>query len=509
MEFISKEKKRQVIGVTIFYVLLIFLTAFFLYLRGINTLLPIYVFNVGLDILSMTMGYVLFICCIIDVQKNGTNLRYLLMLLNAAYIACFTDAGAWLVDGIPSLRLLNIADNTLYYMCAPLEACFFWLYTMTYLGLDNKIVRFLGRIVVLGLVIPIVLRFVNLFTGIYFIVTPEGIYERSTYYIFSMFYSFFALISALAAVIIERKKLQKFQIYTFFIYAIAPITVGIISAAIYGLSLTPSVVTLSIFLMYGILNVSQGREKAVADRDLALASSIQENVLPKTFPYLPDRKEFDLYASMNPAKEVGGDFYDFFMVDDDHLCLVIADVSGKGIPAALFMMVSRTLIKNRALLGEEPEKVLYEVNNQLCENNEAELFVTVWMAVISLSTGKGFAVNAGHEHPALRHKDGLFELVSYKHSMAVAAMENIKFKQHEFQLAPGDTLFVYTDGVAEATNSSDELFGTERMINSLNSVPGATPEMLLVNMTSSIDSFVKDAKQFDDITMLAFTYNGP
>ena len=212
---------------------------------------------------------------------------------------------------------------------------------------------------------------------------------------------------------------------------------------------------------------------------------------------------------MNPAKEVGGDFYDFFMVDDDHLCLVIADVSGKGIPAALFMMVSRTLIKNRALLGEEPEKVLYEVNNQLCENNEAELFVTVWMAVISLSTGKGFAVNAGHEHPALRHKDGLFELVSYKHSMAVAAMENVKFKQHEFQLAPGDTLFVYTDGVAEATNSSDELFGTERMINSLNSVPGATPEMLLVNMTSSIDSFVKDAKQFDDITMLAFTYNGP
>lgn len=211
---------------------------------------------------------------------------------------------------------------------------------------------------------------------------------------------------------------------------------------------------------------------------------------------------------MNPAKEVGGDFYDFFMVDDDRLALVIADVSGKGIPAALFMMVSRTLIKNRALLCEDPAKILYEVNNQLCEGNKAELFVTVWLAVVSLSTGKGLAVNAGHEHPVLKHKDGKFELVEYKHSPAVATMEGLKFRQHEFQLQPGDVFFVYTDGVTEAANADNVFFGEERMLKALNKDPEADPVRLLMNVSQGIKEHVGDAKQFDDITMLAFQYNG-
>lgn len=196
------------------------------------------------------------------------------------------------------------------------------------------------------------------------------------------------------------------------------------------------------------------------------------------------------------------------MVDDDHLVLVMADVSGKGIPAALFMMVSRTLIKNRALLGEDPAKVLYEVNNSLCEGNKAELFVTVWLAKISLSTGEGLAVNAGHEHPVLKHKDGTFELVEYKHSPAVATIEDMPFKQHAFKLEPGDTFFVYTDGVTEATNSKNELFGTDRMLDVLNHSIDADPEMILSNMSENINAFVGEAKQFDDITMLALKYNG-
>jgi len=276
----------------------------------------------------------------------------------------------------------------------------------------------------------------------------------------------------------------------------------------YGLSPSASVAMLIILLIYGILNVNQGREKAAADRDLMVASAIQENILPKIFPYLPDRKEFDLYATMNPAREVGGDFYDFFMVDDDRLVLVMADVSGKGIPAALFMMVSRTLIKNRALLGEDPAKILYEVNNQLCEGNKAELFVTVWLATVSLSTGEGLAVNAGHEHPVLKHKDGKFELVQYKHSPAVATMEGLKFRQHEFKLEPGDTFFVYTDGVTEAANANNVFFGEERMLEALNKDQDADPVRLLLNVSQGIKEYVGDAKQFDDITMLAFTYNG-
>ena len=254
------------------------------------------------------------------------------------------------------------------------------------------------------------------------------------------------------------------------------------------------------------------REEAKKERienELQLAKNIQASALPHTFPAFPDRSEFDIYASMTPAKEVGGDFYDFFLIDDDHLGLVMADVSGKGVPAALFMMVSRALIRSNLLNGVGPAKALEQANEQLCEGNEAELFVTVWAAVLEISTGKGVAANAGHEHPALCRANGTYELQVYRHSPAVATMEGMRFKEHDFQLNPGDSLFVYTDGVAEATNAQNELFGGERLIDSLNVDPEAKPETVLSNVMHGIDVFVADAEQFDDITMLCLKYNGP
>lgn len=249
-------------------------------------------------------------------------------------------------------------------------------------------------------------------------------------------------------------------------------------------------------------------EKERIGAELNVATQIQADMLPRIFPPFPDRTEFDLYASMNPAKEVGGDFYDYFLLDDDHIALVMADVSGKGVPAALFMVIAKTLLKNRAQMGGTPSEILTEVNDQLCEGNEAELFVTVWMAIIEISTGKGIAANAGHEHPALRRKDGSYELVEYKHSPALAVMPGIPFRQHEFELKPGDSLFVYTDGVAEATDSHNELFGNERMLKGLNREPNAEPKKILENVMDSIEDFVEDAPQFDDITMLCFKYYG-
>ena len=249
-------------------------------------------------------------------------------------------------------------------------------------------------------------------------------------------------------------------------------------------------------------------EKERIGAELNVAAKIQADMLPRIFPAFPERKEFDLYASMNPAKEVGGDFYDFFMIDDDHIGLVIADVSGKGVPASLFMVIAKTLIKNRALLGGSPSEVLSYANDQLGEGNEAELFVTVWFAIIEISTGKGIAANAGHKHPALRKKDGAVELVKYRHSPAVATMPGINFKEHEFKLDPGDSLYVYTDGVTEATRSDNVLFGTDRMIASLNKDPEADPKTMLETVRDDIDEFVGDAPQFDDITMLGFKYMG-
>ena len=243
--------------------------------------------------------------------------------------------------------------------------------------------------------------------------------------------------------------------------------------------------------------------------ELKVATHIQADLLPREFPAFPERKEFDLYASMDPAREVGGDFYDFFLIDEDHLCMVMADVSGKGVPAALFMMIARTLINHRSKMGGSPSEILTSVNNRLCEENKSGMFLTVWLAILELATGKGVSVNAGHEHPVLRRAGGSYELVEYRHSPAVAFLKGVPFRERSFRLFPGDRLFVYTDGVPEATNTVPELYGTGRMLEALNAAGEAAPDETLKALKASILAFTGEAEQFDDITMLCLDYFGP
>ena len=242
--------------------------------------------------------------------------------------------------------------------------------------------------------------------------------------------------------------------------------------------------------------------------DLDMAQKIQADMLPNVFPPFPDNTEFDIYATMKPAKEVGGDFYDFFMVDDDHLALVIADVSGKGVPASLFMVNAKTLIKNRTKIGGRPADIIADVSEQLLDVNEEGMFVTVWLAVIDIHTGKGVVVNAGHEHPVLKHKDGSYELIKYRHSMAVAMIRGVPYNQHDIQLEPGDRIFVYTDGLPEARRGDGEFFGTDRMIEAMNKYTDADLHDLLVNMKKEVDIFVDGEEQYDDMTMLGFDFRG-
>jgi sigma-B regulation protein RsbU (phosphoserine phosphatase) len=244
-------------------------------------------------------------------------------------------------------------------------------------------------------------------------------------------------------------------------------------------------------------------EKERIGAELELATKIQADMLPNIFPAFPERPEFDIYATMTPAKEVGGDFYDFFLIDDDHLGMVMADVSGKGVPAALFMMMSKILVNNFAMMGGSPAKVLEQVNSQICKNNDEEMFVTVWFGVLEISTGKITAVNAGHEYPVIRQPGGSFEVFRDKHCPIVGGMEDIPYKQYEITLHKGGTLFVYTDGVPEATNTDNKMFGLERLTQSLNEQADASPKELLTKVRSDVDKFVGDAPQFDDLTMLA------
>ncbi|MCR5167275.1 MAG: SpoIIE family protein phosphatase [Oscillospiraceae bacterium] len=243
-------------------------------------------------------------------------------------------------------------------------------------------------------------------------------------------------------------------------------------------------------------------EKERIGAELELATRIQADMLPNIFPPFPERNDIDIFASMTPAKEVGGDFYDFFLLDDDHLGLVIADVSGKGVPAALFMMMSKIIVSNFAMMGGSPSKVLEQTNKLIRKNNDEEMFVTIWLGVLEISTGKVTAANAGHEYPMLKKADGKFELFRDKHGFVVGGIDGIKYKEYEFTIEKGGTLFLYTDGVAEATNDEEMLFGTDRMLDALNKDPQADPKTLLLNMKKSVDEFVGEAPQFDDITML-------
>ncbi|MCR5347536.1 MAG: SpoIIE family protein phosphatase [Fretibacterium sp.] len=265
--------------------------------------------------------------------------------------------------------------------------------------------------------------------------------------------------------------------------------------------------------------VTAEAERIRAEMDIA--TQIQSDLLPRNFPPFPDHQEFEIYATMTPAKEVGGDFYDYFLIDEDHLALVIADVAGKGVPAALFMAIAKTLIKNRTQMGGTPPEILTDINNQLCEESSSEVFVTVWLGILELSTGKITSTNAGHEYPVLKRAGGAYRLMKLGTNPAVATLEGLRFHEDRFALRPGDSLFLYTDGVTdaicptpegalpqEANEEPDDLFGVKRMIDALNRHGAEPVEELLVSMKNEIDAFAGNEPQFDDITMLALQYYG-
>jgi len=260
-------------------------------------------------------------------------------------------------------------------------------------------------------------------------------------------------------------------------------------------------------LEHYIANLSRiTAEKERIGAELDIARHIQASMLPSIFPAFPDRHEFDIYATMDPAKEVGGDFYDFFMVDDRHLAIVMADVSGKGVPAALFMVIGKTLIKDHTTPGKDLGKLFTEVNNLLCEANSEGLFITAFEGILDLVTGEFNFVNAGHEMPFICKAGEDFAPYKIRPGFVLAGMEDMRYRAGSITLDVGDKIFQYTDGVTEATNASNELYGMARLGQVLNREKNGTPQQILPAIKRDIDSFVGEAPQFDDITMLCLEF---
>lgn len=300
------------------------------------------------------------------------------------------------------------------------------------------------------------------------------------------------------------------MISAMYTYGISPFTTNfqfiLVYTAVFG----------CLVLAYGMLywtifrGISLSAQTMKNKAELDVANQLQASILPRSFPAFPDRKEFDVFASMKAAKEIGGDFYDFFFVDRDHFAVVIADVSGKGIPAALFMMSARTLIKNAAGTGKSSENTFIEANHRLCENNETGMFVTAWLGVVELSTGTLSFVNAGHNPPLLKQQGKEYIYLdhkTYKRSIMLGLRDNIQYKTNIIQLSPGDTLFLYTDGITEANDVNQSLYGEARLKSVLDHCSETDPVEILGRVEEQVGAFVQDAEQFDDMTMLGFRLN--
>lgn len=340
-------------------------------------------------------------------------------------------------------------------------------------------------------------------------------YHRAGGYLLSNLCPVLMLVFDVVLLIPSRKKIDRKVNIAFWNYIIAPVAAMVLQSFSKEIQFIIFATVGASVYMFSVIVAHQNDEyekqkieSSRIDTELSMASSIQADMLPNIFPAFPERKEFDVYATMDPAKEVGGDFYDFFLIDDDHLCMVMADVSGKGVPAALFMMASKIILANSAMIGKSPAQILTDTNAAICSNNREEMFVTVWLGILEISTGKLTAANAGHEYPVLMMPGGKFELYKDKHGLVIGGMDGIVYKEYELSLTPGSKLFLYTDGVAEATNAQQELFGTQRMLAALNENTRLSPDGILKNVRRAVDDFVQDAEQFDDITMLALEYKG-
>ena len=467
---------------------------------------PHFAFSIGGELCAMIVAIMMTISLLPNYKRQSTNIRIFVTLLATGCFVLFLDSMQMIVDGEASIAWANKVLSILVFSVETWFFFFFWLYVRIALKNKDKVSNILNSVISLTCIVFALLPFVNFFYPFYFSIDEFGVYHRNpTFWWMCRIFLLLVVISVIFSIIKSKERIKtKIVISVFMGLPLIAIGAGGFN---YGVSITYTAMMVSLVLIYVMLFSENERDLFSTNKELGLATNIQKNMLPSIFPAFPDRKEFDIYASMTPAKEVGGDFYDFFLIDEYHLGLVMADVSDKGVPAALFMMASKIMVQNFAILGQSPKQVLESVNTQICNNNQSEMFVTIWLGVLDLKTGILTAANAGHEKPVLKEKRGKFEILNDKHGIVVGWFKNSKYEEYQIKLEKGTKLFLYTDGVPEATSKNGQL-GLNRMVNILNAHKNDDPTTLVNNLKKDIDAFVGEKDQFDDITMLCIEYKG-
>ena len=467
---------------------------------GDGDLPPSWASSVGIESFSIMVSAIVYYCYMQDPDSAEANTALFAELLMANTLALFLDEVSWLVQGHADFAAVNTITNTLLYLDNCFIVILFWRYGAFILQIPKETEHKVNRILSgLSILIEVVLV-VNFFKPLLFSVDAQGVYRREVLFPLALTPVLVVLLPLARGFMGYNGPEKVKQVAGLFF--LLPLIGVALTCAEFGISIQYSAVLLSILLALGVIVAYRSKSMTATRTELGMAVRIQESMLPSTFPAFPDRTEFDLCASMDPAREVGGDFYDFFLIDDDHLALLIADVSDKGVPAALMMMSAKILIHYRSCQGGTPAQILTDVKN------EAGMFVTVWMGILDTRDGTLTCVNAGHENPAVKRSGGAFRLFQDKHGLPLGVMEGMRYQDYTLQLNPGDSIFVYTDGVPEANNPSEELYGLQRLERTLAQLDDPSPQDVLEAVRADVDKFVGDADQFDDLTMLCMKYQG-
>ena len=360
------------------------------------------------------------------------------------------------------------------------------------------------------IIIGHIFLFVSQFTNFYYSYDMYNVYHREKWYFLCYAFPLSATILQYVIIAPELKKAKKHISIPLVLYFILPIIASIIQLFIPGLSIVIIIIGGVVIILYSFTIYDANvmlKEKEKNEADLRLAKEIQQNEIPNIFPAFPNKNEFDLYASMNPAKQIGGDFYDYFLIDDDHLGLVIADVSGKGVSAALNMVKVKILLKGTGIHLNDPAKVLTSVNKEFTDNNKLDIFVTIWYGILELSTGKLTFTNAGHEDAIIYKEKKVFDTHKTKHGIPVGSLKNYEYQNNEIKLSKGDKIFLYTDGVTDAINSDNKKYGIDNLLKLLNDNKDKSVNDLINLVKEGINMHSKGCEQFDDITMLCVELN--
>lgn len=505
-EKLISKNKRSIIYFGLFILASIAVFGFYFVLHFFDDpqLTPVSMFNIGIDVLGMFVCAVLYLGCMGESSKEAEEgLRWFVMLIVLTGLSFFVNELTWLFDSVLSYQKLmvilvvakNLLDLHIIYS-------FYRSVRMT-LNFDSKKVETLDKLINILLVIFSIMVLLDPLLTLTVGINEQGYAYRTPFdWIQNAYLAIAGIITALLLIKSDTSRRQKLVSFSFIL---VPIIHYISSGFATNYASQYASTLLSIIAIYSLLFYSRSKTLAVTKKELDTAREIQLSTMPDNF--LED-EAFEIAASVEPARGVGGDFYDFFLIDDDHLCLIMADVSGKGIPASLFMMTSKVALKNCARMCDSISEILTTANDSICSDNNSEMFVTVWIGILELSSGILRAGNAGHEYPAIGRKGKKYELLKDKHDLVIGAMEGLKYSEYELQLDPGDKIFVYTDGVPEASDSNKQLYGTDRMVDALNFDPEAETKNVLKNVRKSISDFVKDAEQFDDLTMMCVEYKG-